>query len=441
MTTIDVAVYRQRRQRLLADIHDGVVVLATAPERIRNRDNHYPYRFDSYFYYLTGFTEPDAVLVMHGESGRSVLFCRPRDAEREIWDGFRYGPEAAQAGFGFDEAFPLAELDQQLPILLSNQRVLYCLIGDDLTWDQRVLGWLNTVRTQARSGVSAPTEIHDVRRLLDAMRVIKDEAEMATLQRSADIACVAHQRAMSVTRPGMAEYQIEAEILHTFRSRGAQAPAYTSIVAGGAHACVLHYIDNSAMLRDGELVLIDAGCELDGYASDITRTFPINGHFNGAQRDVYACVLAAQEAALAAVRPGASWLAAHEAAVRVLAQGMLDWGLLSGGVEGVIESGAYKRFYMHRTGHWLGLDVHDVGEYKQAGAWRRLELGMVLTVEPGCYIAAAQDVPEAFHGMGVRIEDDVCITADGCRVLTDAAPKKIADIEALMAMQQDSYHV
>lgn len=430
----DRAVYAARRARLMAELgRDAVAVLATAPERLRNRDSHYPYRFDSHFYYLTGFAEPEAVLVLHGASGRSILFCRARDPEREIWDGFRHGPQAAREAFGFDEAWPIGELDQRLPDWLSGQAALHCVLGDDAAWDRRVLDWLQALRAQTRNGVQAPQGMFDLRRALDAMRLIKDEHEIAIMQRSADIAAAAHCRAMRATRPGMNEYQIEAELLCEFRRQGAQAPAYTSIVAAGAHACVLHYVENNGWLADGELLLVDAGCELDGYASDITRTFPVNGRFTGAARDVYACVLAAQAAALEQVRPGNSWQAPHEAAVRVLAQGMLDWRLLQGSLDGVIESGAYKRFYMHRTGHWLGLDVHDVGEYKLAGAWRPLQPGMVLTVEPGCYIRAAEDVPQAFCDIGVRIEDDVLVDVDGHRVLTTAVPSGMADIEALMA--------
>ncbi len=422
-----------RRKRLLQQIGDGVAVVATAPERQRNQDIHYPYRFDSDFYYLTGFTEPEAVLVLHGSSGRSMLFCRERNVEREIWDGQRYGPEAAKTEFSFDEAWPIGELDTRMPELLANQAELQYVIGADTAWDVRVLGWLNAVRGQARTGVRAPARIGDIRDAVAAMRQIKDAHELVVMQRSADIACAARRRAMRATQPGMHEYQIEAELLYEFRRSGAQAPAYTSIVAGGENACILHYVDNDQPLRDGDLLLIDAGCELDGYASDITRTFPVNGRFEGAQREVYACVLAAQAAALEQVQPGNPWPAPHEAAVRVLAQGLLDWGLLQGSLDGVIESEAYKRFYMHRTGHWLGLDVHDVGTYKQDKAWRALQAGMVLTVEPGCYIRAADDVPAAFHNIGIRIEDDAYVTQDGHVVLTDAAPKSIAAIETLMA--------
>ncbi len=434
---LDITAFVARRQRLLRELGDGVAVLATAPERLRNQDSHYPYRFDSHFYYLTGFSEPEAVLVLQGGTGRALLFCREKNPEREIWDGHRYGHEAAQAVFGFDAAYPIMQLDNMMPDLLSNQPALHYAMGADAVWDSRMMGWLNAVREKSRSGVRAPTRLQDIRDAVAAMRLVKDDVELAVMQRSADIACVAHQRAMQVTRPGQYEYQIEAELLYAFRRQGAQSPAYTSIVAGGANACTLHYVDNAALLQDGDLLLIDAGCELDGYASDITRTFPVNGRFEGAQRDVYTCVLAAQAAAIAQVRPGLSWQAPHDAAVQVLAQGMLDWGLLQGSLDGVIESGAYKRFYMHRTGHWLGLDVHDVGAYKHGDAWCTLEPGMVLTAEPGCYIAAADDVPQAFHNIGIRIEDDVCVTQQGCHVLTVAVPKTIADIENLMAAARE----
>ena len=429
----DPAVYAQRRARLAQRMQRGVAVIPTAPERTRNRDSHYPYRFDSYFYYLTGFTEPEAVLVLSaGDEPHSVLFCRAKDVEREIWDGFRYGPEEARAVFGFDEAHAIGELDSLLPKLFADQPQVYCHLGSDAQWDARVLGWLNAVRAEVRSGVAAPAAIADVRILLDDMRLIKDAHELATMRRAARISAAAHQRAMRATAPGRAEYEIEAELLHEFRRGGAQSPAYTSIVAGGANACVLHYVQNDALLNDGDLLLIDAGCEVDGYASDVTRTFPVNGRFGAAQRDVYEMVLAAQAAAIAAVAPGAAWNAPHDAAVRVLAQGLIDLGLCAGSVDQVLESGDYRRFYMHRTGHWLGLDVHDAGEYKQAGAWRKLEPGMALTVEPGCYIRNGAEVPAHYANIGIRIEDDVVVTATGCEVLTQAAPKTVADIEALM---------
>ncbi len=426
-------VYAERRARLAARIKRGIAIIPTAPERARNRDSHYPYRYDSYFYYLTGFIEPEAVLVViAGDQPKSVLFCRDKDVEREIWDGFRYGPQQAREVFGFDESHPVGELDARMPDLLANQPQLCCHLGSDEPWDARVLGWLNAVRAQVRNGVAAPAAISDVRTVLDDMRLVKDAHELDVMRRAAQISTSAHKRAMRAAAPGRAEYEIEAELLHEFRHGGAQAPAYTSIVAGGANACVLHYVQNDARLNSGELLLIDAGCELDGYASDITRTFPVNGKFSAAQRDIYQLVLAAQAAAIAEVVPGASWNAPHDAAVRVLAQGLIEFGLCKGSVDKVIESGDYRQFYMHRTGHWLGLDVHDAGDYKRDGAWRKLEPGMALTVEPGCYIRPGAGVPAHFANIGIRIEDDVAVTAKGNEVLTLAAPKTVADIEAWM---------
>ena len=425
--------FRARRAALARTMARGIAIVPTAPERLRNRDSEYPYRFDSYFYYLTGFTEPESVLVLvAGESPRSILFAREKNPERELWDGFRHGPDAAREAFGFEEAFPVAKLDEKLPVLLANQPALFYMPGMDAAWDTRVMGWLNAVRAQARTGVTAPGEIRDLRVVLDEMRVVKDAHELDVMRRAAAISARAHERAMRATRPGAWEYEIEAELLHEFRRAGSQAPAYGSIVAGGANANVLHYRDNNMRLADGDLLLIDAGCEVDGYASDITRTFPVNGRFSGPQRDVYELVLAAQAAAIEAVKPGNRWDAPHEAAVRVLAQGYVDLKLLTGSVDHVIESGDYKRFYMHRTGHWLGLDVHDAGDYKEAGEWKPLRPGMALTVEPGTYIRPAEGVPERFWNIGVRIEDDALVTESGREILTGAAPKSVADIEAVM---------
>jgi Xaa-Pro aminopeptidase len=434
---MDATPFIERRQRLLARMGSGIALLPTATEKLRNRDTPYPYRADSYFHYLTGFTEPEAVLVLvAGEAPRSILFCRERDPDKEIWDGYRYGPEGAREAFGFDEAHPIAELDAQLPELLANQPSLWHSLGHDNVWDRRIGAWLNAVRAQSRAGKRAPATIRDLRAELDEMRLIKDAHEIAVMRRAAAISAAAHRRAMAATRPGAHEYEIEAELLHEFRRQGSQFPAYGSIVASGAGACVLHYVDNGRRMEDGELLLIDAGCELDGYASDITRTFPVNGRFTGPQQDVYELVEAAQTAAIAAIHPGTGFMAPHEAAVRVLAQGMLDLKLLHGSLDAAIESESYKRFYMHRTSHWLGSDVHDAGEYKTGNApddhWRSLQPGMMLTVEPGCYIRPAEDVPEAFWNIGIRIEDDALVTATGCDIITGAAPKKIADIEALM---------
>jgi Xaa-Pro aminopeptidase len=423
----------QRRERLVSLMKQGVAVVRTAPERARNRDSSYPFRFDSYFYYLSGFPEPEAALVLiAGAKPKSILFCREKNPEREIWDGFRYGQEQAREIFGFEEAHPISELDELMPQLLANQPSVFCDVGSDGSWDSRVIGWINKVRAQVRSGVSAPAEICDIRLFLDDMRLIKDQHELGTMRRAADISTAAHRRAMRATRPGLREYEVEAEIVHEFRRCGAQAPAYTPILAAGANSCVLHYVQNDAILKDGELLLIDAGCELDGYASDITRTFPVNGKFAGPQRDVYEIVLEAQAAAIAEVKPGAEWEDPHNAAVKVLARGMVDLGLCKGTVDSVIESGDYRRFFMHRTGHWLGLDVHDAGDYKRNGKWVELKPGMMLTVEPGCYVRPGEGVPEKFWNIGVRIEDDALVTGSGCEIITAAAPKKIEDIESLM---------
>ncbi len=428
----DPAIYRARRERVIAEMGEGVMVIATAPEVPRNRDTHYPYRHDSYFYWLTGFNEPEAVVVLvAGKDARHILFCREKNEEREIWDGFRYGPAAAREVFAFDESFAFDALDAELPKLLENQPQLAYIIGREAAWDAQVMGWLNAVRARARSGVHAPNKLVDARIWLDEMRLLKDGHELALMRRAAEISTGAHRDAMRATHPGGHEYEIEAALLSAFRRGGAEAPAYTSIVASGPNACVLHYVFNNKPLRDGDLLLIDAAAEFGSYAADITRTFPVNGKFSAAQKDAYELVLAAQTAAIAAVRPGNHWNSPHEAAVRVLTQGMVDLGLLQGEVDGLIESNAYNRFYMHRTGHWLGMDVHDAGEYKRQGDWRPLVPGMTLTVEPGLYIRPADDVPAAFHNIGIRIEDDVAVTGAGCEVLT-SPPKTVDEIETWM---------
>ncbi len=432
--TADFRAQIQRRKRLLRDIGDGVAFIPTAPELLRNADAHYPYRFDSHFWYLTGFAEPEAVLVLvGGKQPRTLLFCREKNLEREIWDGYRYGPREAQKVFGVDDAYPISALDSMAASLIANREQVWFPLGAQAGFDQQVTGWLNQVRGQVRTGVTAPRGFADIRTLIDEMRLVKDRSELRTMQRAADISAEAHIGAMAATAPGRNEYEIEAELLYAFRRHGAQAPAYTSIVAGGANACVLHYVSNNAPLRDGDLLLIDAGCELDGYASDITRTFPVNGKFSGPQRDCYELVLAAQEAAIRAVKPGAAFTAYHDAALKILAQGMIDLKLLKGPVARVLESGDFRRFYMHRTGHWLGLDVHDVGAYSAQSKPRKLAAGNVLTVEPGLYVRPGKDVPRHFWNIGIRIEDDVLVTADGRSILTDATPKSIADIEAVMA--------
>ena len=414
----------------------GVALIPTAPEQPRNRDTQFPYRADSYFQYLSGFTEPEAVLVIvvgRGDGApQSILFCREKNLDREIWDGFRHGPDGAREAFGFDAAHAIGELDGKLAELLADQPALWFSIGHDAGWDGRIAVALNKVRAESRTGKRAPAAIRDVRAELDAMRLVKDDTELAIMRRAAEISTGAHVRAMRFVAPGRFEYEVEAELLHEFRRLGCEYPAYTSIVAGGANACVLHYVGNDQILRDGDLLLIDAGGELGGYASDITRCFPVSGRFSGPQADVYDLVLDAQAAAIAAVRPGATFAEPHEAALKVLAQGMLDLKLLSGSLDAVIESESYKRFFMHRTSHWLGKDVHDAGEYKEGEHWAPLAPGMVLTIEPGCYIRPADDVPEVFWNIGVRIEDDAVVTAGGSEIITVAAPKKIGDIEALM---------
>jgi Xaa-Pro aminopeptidase len=452
----------ERRQRLASALKaagGGVAVLPTAPERTRNSDTHHPYRHDSAFHYLTGFDEPHAWLVLR-DSGETTLLCRAKDPEREIWDGLRLGPAAAPAALGVHSAFDVATLDTTLPDLLANQPQVWFAFGAHPGLTAQVEGWLAAVR-ERRGGVQAPKSLHDLGPLLAELRLHKDDTELALMRRAAQVSAGAHVRAMqfcaarlqAAPQGSVREYEIEAELLHEFRRHGAQSPAYPCIVAAGANACVLHYAAGHAELRAGDLCLIDAGCEVDGYASDITRTFPANGRFSAAQRELYNVVLAAQAAAVAATRPGARQRDAHHAAVRVLAQGMLDTGLLSrsrvGNADDVIGSAAYRQFYMHGTGHWLGRDVHDVGEYlslhepavEQADVSgkrvvmppsRVLAPGMVLTLEPGLYVRPAADVPEHFWNIGIRIEDDAVVTTTGCELISRGVPVVPEEIEALM---------
>ncbi|CAG9249122.1 proline aminopeptidase P II [Burkholderia diffusa] len=451
-TAIAVDVYRQRRERVLAALRaagGGVAIVPTAPEMLRNRDTAFPYRHDSYFHYLTGFTEPDAVLVLNaaGLQGtpESILFCRAKNADREIWEGFHYGPEAARDAFGFDAAYAVDVIDTEMPRLLADAGTVHYRFGASAEFDRQLAGWIDAVRAQARTGVAAPDALLDLTPLVDDMRLVKDEHELVIMMRAAHISALAHRRAMQVCRPGIREYELEAELLYTFRKHGAQAPAYGSIVAAGANACVLHYPAGNAAARDGDLILIDAACELDGYASDITRTFPANGRFSPAQRTLYDIVLAAQQAAIDATRAGVSFEAPHDAAVRVLAQGLLDTGIIPkarfSNVDDVIAERAYARFYMHRTGHWIGMDVHDCGDYRERLAardadgalpWRTLKPGMTLTVEPGLYVRAADDVPSEYWNIGIRIEDDAIVREHGCELITRDVPVAAAEIEALM---------
>ena len=443
--------YAERRATLIAQMQargGGVAVIPTAPEAMRNGDADYPYRHDSYFYYLSGFTEPNAVIVLvahAGQAPQSILFCNEKNLEREIWEGHRHGPEAARSQFGFDAAFPIAALDAEMPNLLAGAAALFYALGRNAGLDAQIRDWLQQARSKSRIGIPAPASAHDLHLLLDEMRVFKDGSEIVIMRRAAAISADAHARAMRSARPGLREYHLEAELLHEFRRHGAQAPAYNSIVATGANTCVLHYRAGAAELKDGELVLIDAGCELDSYASDISRSFPANGVFSGPQKALYEIVLAAQAAALAATGPGQLFTAGHDAAVRVLAQGMLDTGLLQrdkvGTLDDVIAKGAYRQFYMHRTGHWLGMDVHDVGDYRDQAApagsnnekpWRALQPGMMVTVEPGIYVRPDEGVPPEFWHIGIRIEDDVLVTDQGHEVISHAAPKTVAEIEAIM---------
>ena len=425
----------RRRHELASAIKFGIAVIPTAAERIRNKDAHFPYRFDSYFHYLTGFNEPESVVVViGGKPSRSILFCRAKHEEREIWDGFRYGPEEAKTQFNFDDTFAIDEIDKILPQLIENRDAIFTPIGIESNWDKKMMSWLNKTRSRAREGIAAPTSLIDVREILDEMRLIKDPDELDVMRRAAKISAEAHVNAMLATKPEKYEYEIEAELLYHFKKNGSQFPAYTSIVAGGKNACVLHYIENNAVLNDGDLLLIDAGCELDGYASDITRTFPVSGKFSGPQRMIYELVLDAQQAAMEATSRGNSWQAPHDAATKVLAQGFIDLKLCHGSLDKVLENREYSRYYMHRTGHWLGRDVHDVGNYKDDGQWRSLEPGMVLTIEPGCYIRSAPDIPEQFWNIGIRIEDDAIVNQDsGCEIITSGVPKTINDIESLMS--------
>jgi Xaa-Pro aminopeptidase len=428
--------FRRRRKALMKHMgRDSIAIVPTAPVRLRNNDVEYAYRPDSDFFYLTGFNEPEsvAVLVPGRSQGEYMLFVRERDPARETWDGKRAGPEGAVRDFGADHAFPIADIDEILPGLMENRTKVFYAMGTHPEFDQRVVGWVNGLRTQARNGRHPPQEIVALDHVLHDMRLFKSRAEVDTMREAARIAARAHVRAMQACAPGRREYEIAAEVLHEFRRHNADL-SYLPIVGGGANGCILHYRENDALLADGDLLLIDAGCEVDCYASDITRTFPVNGRFSPEQRALYDIVLEANHAAIARVRPGNHWNEPHEAAVRVITQGLLKLGLLRGKLSKLEESGAYRKYFMHRTGHWLGMDVHDVGDYKLGNEWRVLEPGMALTVEPGIYVApGTPGAPKKYQGIGIRIEDDVVVTRDGCEVLTDGVPKEPVAIERLMA--------
>ncbi|WP_313037349.1 Xaa-Pro aminopeptidase [Stutzerimonas nitrititolerans] len=437
MTRIPKSEYARRRQTLMARMEpNSIAILPAAPMYIRNRDVEHVYRQDSDFQYLSGFPEPEAViaLIPGREHGEYVLFCRERDPERELWDGLRAGQDGAIAHYGADDAFPIGDIDDILPGLIEGRERVYYAIGTNETFDHQLMEWIKMIRSKARQGAQPPSEFVALDHLLHDMRLYKSANEVKVMRHAAEISARAHVNAMRASRAGLHEYHLEAELDYEFRKGGAKMPAYGSIVAAGKNACILHYRENDAALEDGDLVLIDAGCEIDCYASDITRTFPVNGKFSPEQKAIYELVLAANEEAFKHIAPGKHWNEAHEATVRVITAGLVELGLLEGDVEELIAAEAHKAFYMHRAGHWLGLDVHDVGDYKIGGEWRVLEPGMAMTVEPGIYIAADnQDVARKWRGIGVRIEDDVVVTKTGCEILTGGVPKAVAEIEALMA--------
>jgi Xaa-Pro aminopeptidase len=425
---------RRRNQLMRMMGRNSIAIIPTATEQLRNRDVEFPFRADSDFYYLTGFREPDAVAVLipkrpHGEY---LLFCRERDPEMETWTGKRAGTQGAIDTFDADDAFPVGDIDEILPGLMESCDRVYYTMGSRPQFDQRVMDWINRLREGARTGMRTPDKFVSLEHLLHDMRLYKSRSEIRVMRSAAKVACRAHARAMQACQPGMQEYEIEAELLHEFRRAG-MVPAYSSIVGGGANGCILHYTENSAQLNDGDLLLIDAGAEYDCYASDVTRTFPVNGRFSQAQKQLYEVVLAAQTAAIKKVLPGNHWNDPHQAAVRVLTRGLVKLGILKGKPAELIRKDAYRRFYMHRTGHWLGMDVHDVGDYKVGNVWRELEPGMVLTVEPGVYIpAGSRGVARKWWNIGIRIEDDVLVTRGEPDVLSDAVPRTVAGIEALM---------
>ena len=441
MTRIPRTEYVRRRKALMAEMEpNSIAILPAAPMYIRNRDVEHIYRQDSDFQYLSGFPEPEAViaLIPGREHGEYVLFCRERDPARELWDGLRAGQDGAISEYGADDAFPIGDIDDILPGLIEGRSRVYYAIGSNQEFDHRLMEWINTIRSKARQGAQPPNEFVALDHLLHDLRLYKSANEAKVMRQAAEISARAHIRAMQASRAGLYEYHLEAELDYEFRKGGAKMPAYGSIVAAGKNACILHYRENDAVLKDGDLVLIDAGCEIDCYASDITRTFPVSGRFSTEQKAIYELVLAANEEAFKHIAPGKHWNEAHEATVRVITAGLVELGLLNGDVDELIAAEAYKPFYMHRAGHWLGMDVHDVGDYKVGGEWRVLEPGMAMTVEPGLSIAADnQDVAKKWRGIGVRIEDDVVVTRHGCEILTSGVPKSVAEIEALMAVSAE----
>lgn len=435
--TVSKSEFARRRKRLMALMEpDSIAIIPSAGQLLRSRDTEHPFRQDSDFYYLSGFAEPEAVLVLvpGRRHGQFVVFCRERDPGLELWHGHRAGPEGVCEKIGADDAFPIGDIDDILPGLIEGRNRVYYSMGRSVQFDRQVVGWVGSIRSKEASGAVPPGEFMDLNHLLHEMRLFKSVAEQRLLRRACEITARGHRRAMAFCRPGQREYQLEAELVHEFTTSGARHLAYPSIVGSGSNACTLHYLDNDGIMRDGDLVLIDAGCELEYYAADVTRTFPVNGRFSREQRALYEVVLRAQLAAIAAVKPGNHWNQPHDASVREITAGLVELGLLRGRVDSLIKREAYRELYMHRVGHWLGLDVHDVGDYRVDSEWRLLEAGMIMTVEPGIYVAPTNSkVAKKWRGIGIRVEDDVLVTADGCEVLTGGAPKTVEDIEALMA--------
>lgn len=427
---------RRRKNFMALMAPNSIAIIPSAREQVRSRDTHFSFRQDSDFYYLSGFNEPEAVLVlMPGRRhGQFVIFCRERNPDMEIWHGYRAGPEGACERYGADDAFPSGDIDDILPGLLEGRERVYYSMGRRAEFDRHIMGWVNSIRGKEASGAVPPGEFTDLDHMLHELRLYKSAAEIRLLRRAADITAKSHIRAMKACQVGLYEYQLEAELQYGFATAGARSAAYPSIVGSGSNACVMHYVENDSKMREGELVLIDAGCELECYASDVTRTFPVNGQFSTEQRVLYELVLKAQLAAIAAIKPGNHWNQPHDASVKVITEGLVALGLLKGSVANLIKREAYKTFYMHRVGHWLGLDVHDVGDYRVDDEWRLLEPGMVMTVEPGIYIGADNTkVAKKWRGIGIRIEDDVVVTESGCDVLSRGVPKTVEEIEGLMA--------
>ncbi len=428
--------FSRRRAELMALMEpNSIAIVPSGREMMRNSDVDFPFRQDSNFFYLTGFDEPEAVfaLVPGREHGESLLFCRERDPQHERWFGRVSGPERAMQLYQLDDAFPVTDIDDILPGLIEGKDRVYYLMGVDQGFDGRVLGWVSGLRNSKQDGSQPPGELVQLGQFVNELRLFKSPQEIAVMKHAASITTGAHQRLMEMVEPGLSEQRLEVELNYQFGLGGARSPAYPSIVGAGENACILHYVANDGEMHDGDLVLVDAGCEFEHYASDVTRTFPVNGRFTAAQKAVYEIVLCAQLAAIETIRPGNHWDQPHQAAVRVITEGLVELGLLSGEVDALVEQEAYKRYYMHKTGHWLGLDVHDVGEYQVGGAWRVFEPGMVTTVEPGIYIDADADVPEEYRGLGIRIEDDVLVTRNGAEVITSGVVKTVEAIEALMA--------